>query len=288
MSINFITRQLSKEISPNNKRLIILGSARSGTSWLCETLSRQSRYRLLFEPEHPNHVKQGKFIADHTRFSLDEDFAKFFFNKVFSNRIDNDWIAQHSYRKYKMHLWPFIPKFFVIKMIRTNLLTSFFLNNYSHPILFVVRNPYQVIHSQNRVKFPWLYDLGVFAKNEKLCSDLYEHTGIVLKCEVFSDFEKLVIRWGIENCLYALPSHPNLFFHKYEDLKKDHTIIPSLMLKVKMEVPDNLSEIIQKPSSKTHKHSTVFYNTSDLTLNQDQKNIVKSILSRFPHQYYVL
>ena len=56
-----------------NKHIIIVGSARSGTSWLAETIAAQRRYRLLFEPEHEYNTKYGKLISD--KFITEENFS---------------------------------------------------------------------------------------------------------------------------------------------------------------------------------------------------------------------
>lgn len=271
-----------------NKHIILLGSARSGTSWLCENLSRQPRYRLLFEPEHPNHVREGKFIADHSMSNLETKVVLRFFEKLFANKIDNDWIAQHSYRKYKRHLWPFIPKFFVIKMIRVNLLVSFFLEHFNYPTIVLIRNPYSVIHSQNRVKFPWLYDLSAFAENDILYQYLLKSTSIDLRNDEFEDFEKLVIRWGIENALYPIHDHPNLSIYKYEDLRNDYALIENLMLKANMNIPNNLRTFLREPSSKTHKNSDIFLGDTASGLDANEQTRIKEILSKFPVQHYSL
>src|SRR5690606_13873919 len=86
--------------------------------------------------------------------------------RIFSNRVDCDWIAQNSNRKLKRHLWPFIPKKFVIKMVRGNLAANFMYQHFRMPTINIIRNPYDVLLSQSRVKFPWLYNLEHFKANQ--------------------------------------------------------------------------------------------------------------------------
>ena len=109
-------------MSRYQKHIVILGSARSGTSWLSELMALQHRYRMLFEPEHEFNTENGKLICD--RYLLKahvSDAINDYLKRVFSNRVDSDWIAQLSNRKWKRHLWPFIPKKYVIKFVRCNL-----------------------------------------------------------------------------------------------------------------------------------------------------------------------
>mgnify|MGYP003671147525 CR=1 FL=1 len=146
-----------------HKHIVILGSARSGTSWFSELIALQHRYRMLFEPEHEFNTKEGKLICD--RFLTSETSAPSidrYFKRIFANRVDSDWIAQISNRKWKRHLWPFIPKKYIIKFVRCNLSAHYMVERFKIPTVLIVRNPYDVLASQQRVKFPWLYDLNFF------------------------------------------------------------------------------------------------------------------------------
>ena len=51
-------------MSQYNKHAVVLGSARSGTSWLSENLAKPLRYRMLFEPEHDDNTSQGHLLTD--------------------------------------------------------------------------------------------------------------------------------------------------------------------------------------------------------------------------------
>ena len=152
-----------------DKHVIILGSARSGTSWFSELIARQHRYRILFEPEHEHNTRDGTLLCDQyittetTHPSIDA-----YLKKVFANRVDSDWIGQLSNRQWKRHLWPFIPKKYIIKFVRCNLAADYYARHFNIPVIFIIRNPYDVLASQQRVRFPWLYDLSRFQQQEPL------------------------------------------------------------------------------------------------------------------------
>src|SRR4030095_14156028 len=153
--------------------ILVFGSGRSGTSWLSETMARPRGYRLLFEPEHEAHVPEGRLLADQLLLPGEtHPEADKFLKKVFNNRIDNDWIAQHSYRKYKMHLWPFLVKKKIIKFVRCNLAMHYMAHKFQLPAVYIRRDPYTTIYSQRRVSFPWLTDLSKFASNDKISSKI--------------------------------------------------------------------------------------------------------------------
>lgn len=60
-----------------NKHIIVVGSARSGTSWISEVIARQHRYRMLFEPEHEFNTKRGTLLCDEWLKSKDESLEAY-------------------------------------------------------------------------------------------------------------------------------------------------------------------------------------------------------------------
>ncbi|MBD0823878.1 sulfotransferase family protein [Aestuariibaculum marinum] len=243
-----------------NKHLVILGSARSGTSWLTELIARQYRYRLLFEPEHEFNTEEGKLICD--RFVTEanqQPEIKRYLTRVFRNRIDNDWMAQHSNRNWKRHLWPFIPKKFIIKFVRCNLLADYFNTTVSIPTIFIIRNPYDVLASQMRVKFPWLYDLSYFKSQDTLCDLILNEFGLDIRLlNGLTELETLCVRWCIENSIpfLGVKTAP-LDIYKYEDIVNDITLFKAICETYGMTPVNHIEAIYRVPSSKTHPKSHV-------------------------------
>ena len=180
-----------------NKHIIITGSARSGTSWLSETISQTFRYRLLFEPDHDLHVPEAHVLTDTFITSANTNLNRFL-NKIFRNTIDNNWIAQNSNRNYKMHLWPLLPKKYIIKLIRSNLAIKYINQYFKIPVIHIIRDPYKVIASQHRVKFPWLYDLSKFQSQPELVNFIKLNTDFDITSGSFNTIETLAIRWCVE------------------------------------------------------------------------------------------
>jgi hypothetical protein len=274
-----------------NKHIIVMGSARSGTSWLCESLAQAFRYRLLFEPDHPIQVPEATVFAD-KKLDKNKDYLKInkFLKRVFSNRIDSDWIGQNSNRKFKMHLWPIIPKKYIIKFIRANLALSYLNENFGIPIIFLTRNPYDVIASQNRVKFPWLYDLSLFQEQKELVDLVFEKTGIHINKDTFCDIELLAVRWCIENVIPL--KHQNLDLKrtkiiKYEDLKGDFSFFKAICDDFSIELAPNMEALYTRPSSKTHPKSNIRRGgAADHLISEIEHNKIKRILNRFELDFY--
>lgn len=245
-----------------NKHIIIVGSARSGTSWISEVIARQFRYRMLFEPEHEFNTKKGKLLCDRWIKNKEEaPEAHQYLKKVFSNRVDSDWIGQISNRRLKMHLWPLIPKKYIIKFVRTNLSAKYINETYKIPLVHVIRDPYDVLASQQRVQFAWLYNLEHFKSQPELVKLVMEKFNFdLLDMKGFSSLEILTVRWCLENVLPLQIFEPYCYKHKilkHEDLRNDIQVFLDLCKEFDLVPMANIEKEYTRPSSKTHPRSAI-------------------------------
>ena len=241
------------------KHIVIVGSARSGTSWFSELIARQHRYRILFEPEHEHNTRDGKLLCDrYITTETTNHSIKTYLKKIFSNSVDSDWIGQLSNRKWKRHLWPFIPKKYIIKFVRCNLAANYLADHFTIPVVYIVRNPYDVLASQQRVQFPWFYDLSWFQQQDALCALLKTRYNIDIRSlKPKSNLEILTIRWCIENALLLQEPNPCFEMYTYEAIKDDITLFLHICKKYKLEPLKNIQEVYKQPSSKTHPKSSI-------------------------------
>jgi hypothetical protein len=274
---------------PYDNHIVIVGSARSGTSWFSEMIALQHRYRMLFEPEHEFKTKLGELICDRYLTEAINTFAiNSYLKRVFSNRVDCDWIAQISNRKWKRHLWPFIPKKIIIKFVRCNLSAHYMATHFKIPVVFMVRNPYDVLASQQRVKFSWLYDLSWFKDQDELCDLIKTVYGYDLSKEKqLSDFEKLSLRWCIENSVPFLNENPNFEVLKYETVKADIEVYLNFCKKQGFEPLANIHDVFKQPSSKTHSKSEIITGkTTKRELSLEEYTILNTYLDIFKIDLY--
>lgn len=283
-------------MSKYNKHTIVIGTARSGTSWLSENMAKVFRYRMLFEPEHPENTKNGHLITDKL---ITKENAKNnrqaieYLKRVFKNQVDSDWIAQHSNRKYKMHLWPYIPKHFIIKFVRGNLMGFFLNQHFNIPVVHVIRNPIDVINSQQRVKFPWLYDLSYFYDQEELNNLIYDKYNINIKeYKEKSEVEILALRWCIENVFllnHLLPQKSSSYhLIRYEEFKQDVNKYKELCDSLDIQVADNIENKYKQFSSKTHPKSSLRGETNYQNITDQEIKIIHNVLNRFDQSLYIL
>ncbi|MDX1365565.1 sulfotransferase domain-containing protein [Oceanihabitans sediminis] len=275
------------------KHIVIVGSARSGTSWLSEVIARQFRYRMLFEPEHEFNTQNGKLICDKwLRAEANSTEANRYLKKVFKNRVDSDWIGQISNRKYKMHLWPFLPKKYIIKFVRANLSAKYLNENFKVPLIHIIRNPYDVLASQQRVKFPWLYNLEHFKQQKDLVQVVKENFkfDLIEDTKPFTPLETLTVRWCLENVLPLQILEPYKYKHrivKHEDLRNDLGLFLELCDEFNIEPLSDIEKEYQRPSSKTHPKSEIINEekkTSKFTI--EELDVINNLLDIFNCNLY--
>lgn len=279
-------------MSKFNKHIIIVGTARSGTSWLSEMVASQKRYRLLYEPEHEIRTKKGYLLCDKwIEGVVDIKETGHYLKNIFQNRVNSDWIAQNSNRKFKRHLWPFLPKKYIIKFVRANLSAKFMNEEFNIPVIHIIRNPYDVIRSQQRANFPWLIDFTHFIKQEKLVSLIKDSFDLdITHFQQFTRIEKLTIRWCIENVIPLEVLEPASYLYKvvkYEDLIADVGIFKSICKEFDLEPIKNIDSVYRKPSSKTPKDSIIRTNKERKSYwsNEELKQVT-GILTAFKTQLY--
>jgi hypothetical protein len=248
---------------------------------------------MLFEPEHEFNTDKGKLLCDRW-ISRKEDAreAHQYLKRVFSNRVDSDWIGQISNRRFKMHLWPFIPKKYIIKFVRANLSAKYINESFKVPVIHIIRNPYDVIASQERVKFPWLYNLEHFKNQKELVQILKKEFDYDLLNDTshLSSVETLTVRWCIENMLPLQILEPYQYKHrviKHEDLRNDIQIFLKLCKDFDIEPLANIETEYKRPSSKTHPKSKIINKDSkELKFTIAELEQINTLLDRFNCNLY--
>jgi Sulfotransferase family len=146
------SRELFVELNHRPSRTaVVLGSGRSGTTWLAESIARQYKSRLLFEPFNP---RLGVFGGDLRLFphptGSDPAFERAV-RRVLSGQVRTVNIDQVLTAR--------LPRSRIVKDVHaTNLLPWFRANYPTLPIIFTVRNPIAV--SLSRLRTSTFYGLG--------------------------------------------------------------------------------------------------------------------------------
>lgn len=130
---------------------LVLGSGRSGTTWLAEALARQHRGRLVFEPFHPVlgcFASEAHLFADPAEAepALDRSVRRVLSGRVRGPYIDHVRLAR-------------LPRGRVVKDVHAaNLLPWLRTHHPAVPIAFVVRHP--IAAALSRLRSDSFYGLG--------------------------------------------------------------------------------------------------------------------------------
>ena len=158
---------------------IIVGSGRSGTTWVQDTVARANGYATAFEPLHPNAVPNmatfsGLYLKTEDHCLGLESFLK----QLFKGQVSNTWVnyrvrpdrlaIQKSHfshprafyewlrrwRKYARHYVDYRRyrgKPVLVKCIRANLMLPWLASHFNVRIAAIVRHPGAVVESKMRL-----------------------------------------------------------------------------------------------------------------------------------------
>lgn len=209
---------LERDRDPSRAALV-LGSGRSGTTWLAEALARQHRSRLVFEPFHPRLGAMG----DGARLFLDPAERPPAFERaarrVLSGRARGPYIDHLRIAR--------LPRGRVVKDVHASNLLAWLRANYpAVPVVYVVRHP--IAASLSRLRSDVFYGLGDYLETRAGREDA-ERSPVAQwlprydACRAHSEpLVRLVAEWCIEN-VYALERRddPGVALTFYEHAVQD-------------------------------------------------------------------
>ena len=130
---------------------LVLGSGRSGTTWLAEALARQHRGRLLFEPFHPLLGSLGEGARLFADPAAEEPALARSARRVLAGRVRSPHVDQIRVAR--------LPRGRVVKDVHAaNLLPWLRVRFPAVPVVFVARHP--IAASLSRLRADAFYGLG--------------------------------------------------------------------------------------------------------------------------------
>jgi hypothetical protein len=147
-----LPKELFLELNHDPSRAaLVLGSGRSGTTWLAESIARRHRSRLLFEPFHPTlgcYAGEVRLFADPAE---EEPRLARVAQRVLSGRARGPYIDQILVAR--------LPRGRVVKDVHAaNLLPWLRANHPAVPVIYVVRHP--IATSLSRLRSDVFYGTG--------------------------------------------------------------------------------------------------------------------------------
>jgi hypothetical protein len=216
-----LANQIFVELNHDPSRAaLLLGSGRSGTTWLGEMLARQSGSRLLFEPYHPNRTPLEQPLP----LFLDPDdrdpTARAAAMQVLAGRVRGrvaDQIVTARLSRSR-----------IVKDVHASNLLPWFRTNFPEvPIVYVVRHPIPTAISHLRADF--FYGLADYVADPR-GRELAERSPAAAWLPVFDEYKdhpeplaRQVAEWCLENAypLSQIEEDPALTFYEFAVLKPE-------------------------------------------------------------------
>jgi len=208
---------------------ILLGSGRSGTTWIQDCLADANELRPIFEPLHPGQSKIASRCAYDvlTRASQDEQLEQLFedpdssgvaqrwtahrtprgliypklsslADREFARRCIKGWRAYYASLRQNSHKVE--RKRLLVKCIRANLMVDWLANRLNYTVAMIIRHPCSVVESQYRLGKIWNPRpvIDRYKSNSKLHA-LTDGRYESLLAGKLSTIEALCLNWVIEN-----------------------------------------------------------------------------------------
>ncbi|MBE7547352.1 MAG: sulfotransferase [Planctomycetia bacterium] len=257
--------QLSRKIkyfeSVNNfdpkKNIIITGCPRSGTTWLQELFCSIEKTYPLFEPLYLKDSPRFKETGFEWRQYIPEDYnwpeAKELFEKLFRGQYLTPWmVSQADVDRLKD------AEFLIIKDVRANSLLPWLVRQFDiRPPIYIIRHPCATVASQ--MKMIWKDIPPNFTIPETRFPEQYTKYEHILK-NINTTAEHLAARWCLDNIVpLNHPENNRLWITVfYENLiTNPHEEVPSIFNRLTLELPQNILDKIDEPSSMTQQSSHV-------------------------------
>ncbi len=213
------------------KKVFILGFGRSGTTWICDIVSKASGTLVLFEPFHPSVTEASREVS-YAPVCENGASLKEYLNNVMGKRHRKMWLMRNH---VPVRLEEISPNFLELiwencrirgfKEIRANFMLSWLHNNFDAKIVYIIRHPCAVVSSilkrQNFWEFGWPGTYELFLART-VYNDHYK-THRIARClpvveHAKTDFERIAVMWAVTHAV-TLPElkELNLPLFYYED-----------------------------------------------------------------------
>lgn len=193
---------------------LVVGTGRSGSTWLAEIVNHRNEYRLVFEPFRGDRVRKARpFKRGHFIEPSEQDHSlAATIDALLAGRVRSWWTDRHNRRRLTTRR--------IVKEVRiTNLLPWIRLRHPGLRIVYIVRDPVAVARSW--LELGWGDDLDELLAQEQLLEQ-FPDSGDVIEAVVTEGepFDRHVLRWCLENAI-PLSAHADLDIHlvAYEQLR---------------------------------------------------------------------
>jgi hypothetical protein len=270
--IRELSGRIFVELGNRRHSILLVGTGRSGTTWIQEAINYDNSYRVMFEPFHSLKIPILK-NWNYRQYLREENNNEIFLEPakaILYGQVRHKWIDQFN----KKH---FVTKR-IIKDIRINLILKWLKRKFPQiPIILILRHPCAVANS--KLKLGWKTHLNDFLRQPDLMSDYLNPFKSEIE-SVNNQFDKHIFMWCIENYVPLNQFNKNeILITFYEDIclnpQKEIKIIFEYLGK---ELSSKVFETLSKPSFQTQKDSAI--KSGNNLINSWRKNITQKEIDR--------
>jgi hypothetical protein len=275
-----------------DETIIIVGSPRSGTTWVMELLNQLPDYTTIFEPFNPTqfpqvepiNISQRHYEAEKTENeSLRDYLINVFVGKISSQRP-----------RYRMTVGNFVKRVsankLIVKFVRANRLVPWVLFTFDDiRLVYLIRHPCATISSQIRTGYTG-YDVNDLGPSlNEIINDAkkigFDNTIIDKLKGINNETQKLAAVWAMDQIIPMKHNHSRMFKFSYEDLmiNNEKVIMNLLTFLDKKERYEKIHKVIEKPSilSKGKSHKELKKISWRTELNSKQIEDIRNVLNGF-------
>ncbi len=177
------------------RTILIVGSGRSGTTWLSNLVNYKNEYRDVFEPFHPRHVPLAQSLPYNPYLRPGQPHASLraLTDILLSGAFQNGWTNRNNRRRVATRR--------IVKDVRVHHFLKWLAVEFPHlPIVFVLRHPLAVIESRRALG--WHAPLDIFLQRADLVQDhLAPFVPAIERAATLAEqsLERSMFFWCIEN-----------------------------------------------------------------------------------------
>ena len=201
------------DLAPDHRATVaLLGSARSGTTWVGEVIDRHHDHRVVFEPLRPNRVPVARAFANGQYLRRADTDPRYLdpMRAILTGRVRNPW-ADHLNHVV-------VARRRLVKEIRANLLAPWLVERFpGMPVVLLVRHPLGVAVS--RREMGWDDHLGDALGQPTLVQDHLTEEQATYLSGLRHPFARAVAQAGLETLVPLRMTAPDeLLVVTYEGL----------------------------------------------------------------------
>lgn len=223
---------------------LLVGSGRSGTTWVEEVIDRHHDHRVVFEPLRAPAAADGPLAGiPHGLYLRPGDPAPRWrppIEAILRGRVRDRW-ADHQNHVLVAHRR-------LVKEIRANNLLAWLVDAFPElAVVWLVRHPCAVVTSATGLQ--WDDHVDALVGQADLVADHLEPLADVIG-SASTRFDRLVVQWCIENLVpfrMLAPGDAHLVF--YEELvERPYEVAAELLRSLGQEPDDALRAAVERPS----------------------------------------